>query len=45
MQSTEGGSKDEFKSDVLVWAPIEGHASIGLPARTYINFVQTKDAA
>ena len=30
-------SKDELKSDVLVWTPAYGQAKAGRPARTYIQ--------
>ena len=30
-------SKDELISDVLLWKPTHGHASVGRPARTYID--------
>jgi len=30
-------SKDELVSDVLLWRPTHGHASVGRPARTYID--------
>ena len=30
-------SKDELISDVLLWTPIHGFASMGRPARTYIQ--------
>ena len=29
------GSRDEFKSDVLLWTPSHGRAKAGRPARTY----------
>ena len=30
-------SKDELKSDVLLWTPSHGRASVGRPARTYLQ--------
>ena len=30
-------SKDELISDVLLWKPTHGHASVGHPPRTYID--------
>ena len=30
-------SKDELISDVLLWKPTHGHASVGRPPRTYID--------
>ena len=32
-------SKDELISDVLLWTPIHGCASIGRPARTYLHWL------
>ena len=30
-------SKDELISDILLWKPSHGHASVGRPAKTYID--------
>ena len=30
-------SKDELINDILLWTPSHGHASVGWPARTYLQ--------
>ena len=39
-----GVHKDELISNILLWSPAHGHASVGRPAKTYINPLRTKDA-
>ena len=29
-------SKDEFRSDIILWTPTHGHSSVGWPVNTYI---------
>ena len=41
MLDTAGEEKNELVSNILQWPPIHGHASVGQPARTYINSLQT----
>ena len=36
-------SKDELISDVLRWTPTYGREKAGRPARTYSNYVRTRD--
>ena len=32
-------SKDELRSDILLWTPTHGHTSVGQPAMTFIHWL------